>query len=62
MQAPASIMARYARIWIKKGTPIGAYDLLIAAHALSLRLMLVTHNAREFRRVPRLIVENWEEE
>ena len=55
-------MARYARIWIKKGTPIGAYDLLIAAHALSLRLMLVTHNAREFRRVPRLIVENWEEE
>jgi len=46
----------------RKGAPIGAYDLLIAAHALSLGLTLVTNNAREFRRVPQLIVENWAEE
>lgn len=46
----------------RKGTPIGAYDLLIAAHALSLGLILVTNNTREFRRIPQLIVENWAEE
>jgi len=45
-----------------KGSPIGAYDLLIAAHALTLGLTLVTNNPREFRRVPQLIVENWVEE
>jgi tRNA(fMet)-specific endonuclease VapC len=43
----------------QKGTPIGAMDLLIAAHALSLDVRLVTNNAREFRRVPGLRVENW---
>jgi tRNA(fMet)-specific endonuclease VapC len=43
----------------RKGSAIGAYDLLIAAHALTLGLTLVTNNARELRRVPQLIVENW---
>jgi len=43
----------------KKGKPIGAYDLMIAAHALSLGLVLVTNNEREFQRIPDLIVENW---
>lgn len=43
----------------KMGKPIGAYDLMIAAHALSLRLILVTNNEREFQRIPDLIVENW---
>ena len=41
------------------GTPIGNNDLWIAAHALADRLVLVTNNEREFRRVPRLKVENW---
>jgi tRNA(fMet)-specific endonuclease VapC len=41
------------------GTPIGSHDLLIAAHARSLRLTLVTHNVREFARVPGLSVEDW---
>jgi tRNA(fMet)-specific endonuclease VapC len=41
------------------GTPIGSNDLLIAAHARSLRLTLVTHNVREFARVPGLSVEDW---
>lgn len=42
-----------------KGRPIGAMDLLIAAHALSLGVQLVTNNEREFKRVPGLRVENW---
>ena len=43
----------------KKGRPIGAMDLLIAAHALSLGVQLVTNNEREFKQVPELKVENW---
>jgi len=42
-----------------RGTMIGANDLLIAAHARSLGLTLVTNNTREFRRVPKLMIENW---
>jgi len=45
----------------RKGSPIGAYDLLIAAHALSLGLTLVTNNVREFRQIAQLRVENWAE-
>lgn len=41
------------------GTPIGAMDLLIAAHAVSLGIPLVTNNAREFARLPNLKVLNW---
>lgn len=43
----------------KAGTPIGANDTLIAAHALSLELTLVTDNVGEFSRVSGLNVENW---
>lgn len=43
----------------RQGTPIGSLDLLIAAHALSLDLTVVTNNEREFRRVSGLKVENW---
>jgi tRNA(fMet)-specific endonuclease VapC len=43
----------------RTGIMIGANDLLIAAHARALSLTLVTNNAREFGRVPRLKVENW---
>ncbi|MDF0645429.1 MAG: type II toxin-antitoxin system VapC family toxin [Nitrospira sp.] len=42
-----------------KGSLIGSMDMLIAAHALSLGVRLVTNNLREFRRVPGLRVENW---
>jgi tRNA(fMet)-specific endonuclease VapC len=41
------------------GTPVGPYDMLIAAHARSLGVALVTDNLREFQRVQGLIVENW---
>jgi len=43
----------------KAGTPIGALDNLIAAHAKSLDCILVTNNEREFTRVSGLKVENW---
>ena len=44
---------------VKRGRPIGANDLLIAAHARSAAATLVTNNAGEFGRVPGLQVENW---
>lgn len=43
----------------KRGKPIGANDMLIAAHALALDITLVTANESEFDRVPGLTVENW---
>ena len=43
----------------KKGQPIGSMDLLIAAHALSLDVRLITHNAKEFGKVPGLRIEDW---
>jgi tRNA(fMet)-specific endonuclease VapC len=43
----------------KRGQLIGANDLLIAAHARSLGVALVTNNVKEFRRVKGLGVENW---
>lgn len=43
----------------RTGTPLGAHDYLIAAHALSEGMVLVTANEREFRRVPGLLIENW---
>lgn len=42
------------------GTPIGPFDLMIAAIALANDLTLVTHNVREFQRVPHLSIEDWE--
>lgn len=43
----------------RRGLPIGQNDLLIAAHAVSLGLTVVTANEREFSRVEQLNVENW---
>ncbi|MBX3672511.1 MAG: type II toxin-antitoxin system VapC family toxin [Burkholderiales bacterium] len=60
LDAPAD--AHYADIRAaleRAGKPIGNNDLLIAAHARSRGLTLVTHNVREFRRVPGLRVEDW---
>ena len=45
----------------RKGTPIGPLDMLIAGHARSEKLILVTNNVQEFERVPNLKVENWAE-
>lgn len=42
-----------------KGTPIGSLDILIASHAKSLGLTLVTNNTKEFKRVEDLNIEDW---
>jgi len=49
------IRAELARV----GRPCGAYDMLIAAHARSEGLMLITNNVREFERMPGLRIDNW---
>jgi tRNA(fMet)-specific endonuclease VapC len=57
---PAS--AEYGKIRAaleKAGTPIGTLDTLIAAHAKSLNLTLVTNNTREFQRVDGLSIVDW---
>lgn len=44
----------------KKGTPIGGFDMQIAAIALANDLTLVTHNTKEFSRISSLKIEDWE--
>ncbi|HEY0116387.1 MAG TPA: type II toxin-antitoxin system VapC family toxin [Allosphingosinicella sp.] len=59
-ETPADLFYAELRVELeRRGTPIGANDMLIAAHALALDCVLVTANEREFRRVPDLRVENW---
>ncbi len=56
----AEICGRIRALLANAGTPIGPYDLQIAAIALANNLILVTHNTREFSRVPGLMLEDWE--
>ncbi len=59
---PAAAARDYGEIraYLKmNGAMIGANDLLIAAHARCMGLTLVSNNTREFKRVPRLRIENW---
>jgi len=44
----------------QQGTPIGSYDMLIAAIAVASKLILVTHNSAEFSRITGLQIEDWE--
>lgn len=60
VEAPTSRI--YGRIRVeleRQGTPIGANDLWIAAHALALGAVMITDNVGEFTRVAGLVVENW---
>ena len=50
---------RIRAVLAARGTPIGPYDALLAGHARSLGMVVVTHNVREFSRVPGLEVEDW---
>jgi tRNA(fMet)-specific endonuclease VapC len=59
--AAAPVYGRVRAELERAGTPIGPLDTMIAAHALSLGLILVTDNEREFRRVSGLKVQNWTE-
>jgi tRNA(fMet)-specific endonuclease VapC len=55
----APVYGRVRAALEKEGMPIGPLDTMIAAHALSLGLTVVTGNEREFRRVSGLKVQNW---
>lgn len=58
-QAAADRFAPVAAALARRGEPIGTFDTLMAAHALSLGLTFVTNNARHFQRVHGLKTENW---
>ena len=58
-EVAAAEFGRIGSMLAERGTPIGEFDVLIAAHAVSLRCTLVTNNVRHFSRVPGLSVENW---
>ncbi|OGT26612.1 MAG: plasmid maintenance protein [Gammaproteobacteria bacterium RIFCSPLOWO2_02_FULL_42_14] len=59
---PQDAAKQYGRIRSyleSKGKIIGNNDLWIAAHCLTLNITLVTNNVKEFKRVPKLRIENW---
>jgi tRNA(fMet)-specific endonuclease VapC len=58
-RAATEAYGRIRTVLERKGRSIGPMDLLIAAHAVSLGVRLVTSNEDEFKRVPGLVVENW---
>ena len=56
----ARIFGEIRTYLIHLGKPIGPYDLQIAAIALAHNIVLITHNTREFSRIPDLQIEDWE--
>lgn len=62
LDLPAAAATNYAiiRAYLEqKGLMIGSNDLWIASHALAQNMTLITNNVREFKRVPKLKLENW---
>ena len=58
-QAAADTLGPVASALAKRGEPIGTFETLIAAHALSCDLTLVTNNTKHFQRVAGLKLANW---
>lgn len=58
-EACAAQFGVVASVLAERGSPIGEFDALIAAHAIALELTLVTNNVKHFSRVAGLHVENW---
>ena len=56
----ATIFGQIRADLTKNGTPIGPYDMQIAAIAIANQITLITHNTQEFGRIANLIVEDWE--
>ena len=55
----ADHFAELQALLLRKGTPIGINDSMIAAHALSIEAVLVTNNQKHFSKVPNLKLTNW---
>lgn len=60
--AAAEVYGQIRADLAQKGTPIGPNDLLIAAIAVANNATLITHNVKEFSRIDRLALEDWESE
>ncbi|MBD2231328.1 type II toxin-antitoxin system tRNA(fMet)-specific endonuclease VapC [Phormidium tenue] len=60
-QAAAALYGSIRSDLERRGLVIGSMDMLIAAHALSLEITLVSNNVREFSRITNLSLENWAE-
>jgi tRNA(fMet)-specific endonuclease VapC len=59
-QSAAVEFARIKSSLEREGTPVGPYDMQIAAHAISSKRTLVPHNHNEFARIKNLSVADWE--
>ena len=60
LEVPSDLVYGQIRAELESlGQPISANDMLIAAHAQTLGLVLVTDNTQEFSRIPNLVLENW---
>lgn len=58
--AVAEVHARLRAELRLRGTPVGDFDEMIAAHALALNAVLITDNTRHFESIPGLTIENWQ--
>lgn len=58
--ADAQIAGKIRAELAQQGTPIGSYDVQIAAQAISRELILITHNVKEFQRVSGLTFADWQ--
>ena len=58
-EAAAAQFGSVAATLVREGTPIGDFDAMIAAHALTLGVALVTNNSKHFSRVHGLRIDNW---
>jgi tRNA(fMet)-specific endonuclease VapC len=58
-EGAATEFGRIGSLLAERGTPIGEFDILIAAHAVALRCTLVSNNTRHFSKVSGLSLENW---
>lgn len=60
LKPPADEYYSRLRCFLEKaGTPIGPNDMIIAAHAMALDLILISANIGEFSRIPNLKTDNW---
>ena len=55
----AICFGRFRAMLSRAGTPIGAYDVMIAAQGFAKNLTVITHNLKEFNRIPGLFTEDW---
>ena len=60
-ESDAVLFGQLRALLASSGTPIGAYDVMIAAQGVSRGLTVVTHNTKEFSRVPGIVLDDWVE-